>query len=288
MVEPDSRKRGTLRNDHFRRGRRLWKPLFVASGGHEDVMKHLAIIAIALALSGCAERGLTQADAPGNSLIPNSMVPELGESSKVAHVVIIFQENRTPDNLFNGLPGADTVRSGQNSHGDTVKLKPELLTAPFRVDHKHRAFKAEYANGKMNGFDRAQSICKPHATCPPKDIRAYSYVPRNEVKPYFTLAMHYTFADRMFQTNEGPSFPAHQYILSGTSTIENGSAIRASENAFSPSRKFTGGCDSPPGSHVTLIDAAGDEDQHMYPCFDRLSLIQLIDAKSLTWHYYQE
>jgi phospholipase C len=249
--------------------------------------RRCAVFAVMTALAGCGQASTVGAPASDRALSDVRVLPNQA-SSKIQHVVIIFQENRTPDNLFNGLPGADTVRSGQNSHGDTVKLKPELLTAPFGVDHKHRAFKAEYANGKMNGFDRAQSICKPHATCPPKDIRAYSYVPRNEVKPYFTLAMHYTFADRMFQTNEGPSFPAHQYILSGTSTIENGSAIRASENAFSPSRKFTGGCDSPPGSHVTLIDAAGDEDQHMYPCFDRLSLIQLIDAKSLTWHYYQE
>ena len=67
--------------------------------------------------------------------------------------------------------------------------------------------------------------------CPAPDIRAYGYVPRHEVEPYFAMAESYAFADHMFQTNEGPSFPAHQYILSGTSTIRNGSQLRASENA---------------------------------------------------------
>ena len=32
-------------------------------------------------------------------------------SSPIQHVVIIIQENRTTNDLFNGLPGADTVRT---------------------------------------------------------------------------------------------------------------------------------------------------------------------------------
>jgi phospholipase C len=250
-------------------------------------MKHLAIIAIALALSGCAERGLTQADAPGNSVIPNSMVPELGESSKVAHVVIIFQENRTPDNLFNGLPGADTVRSGKNSRGESVPLRPVPLTAPYDISHEHRAYLVEHANGALDGFNDVMSACQAGKRCPPHDVRAYGYVPRTEVEPYFEMAQGYTFGDRMFETNEGPSFPAHQYIISGTSTPSNGSQLRAASNALAPSGGFSGGCDSPPGSYVLLIDPSGNEDQGTYPCFDRLTLMDLLDHKSLSWRYYE-
>ena len=36
-------------------------------------------------------------------------------SSKITHVVIIFQENRTTDDLFNGFPGADTARLRNSS-----------------------------------------------------------------------------------------------------------------------------------------------------------------------------
>ena len=46
------------------------------------------------------------------------------------------------------------------------------------------------------------------------------------------MAVQYAFADRMFQTNQGPSFPAHQYIVSGTSSIGDGSSLRAAENPF--------------------------------------------------------
>jgi phospholipase C len=112
-------------------------------------------------------------------------------------------------------------------------------------------------------------------------------VPRKEVQPYFTMAEQYAFADRMFQTNSGPSFPAHQYILSGTSTISEGSSLRASENPITAKQNFTGGCDSPAGTLVTLIDAKGSESSEAYPCFDRPALTDLIDAKHLSWHYYQ-
>ncbi len=208
-------------------------------------------------------------------------------SSEIQHVVIIIQENRTTNDLFNGLAGAGTVLSAKNSRGQTVQLQPEMLTAPYDISHKHSAFETEYANGQVDGFDRVGSWCNRGATCPASDVRAYGYVPKSEVMPYFVMASRYTFASNMFQTNEGPSFPAHQYFLSGTSTIADGSALRAAENPHAPSGTITGGCDSPQGSLVTLIDQYGQENQSTYPCFQRNSLIQLIEAQGLSWRYYQ-
>lgn len=211
-------------------------------------------------------------------------------SSIIQHVVIIIQENRSTNDLFNGLPGADTVRSAMNSQGQTVQLQPRLLTAPYDVDHKHAAFETEYANGQLNGFDQVSSYCNPGAKCPPPDVRAYGYVPQSEVQPYFVMAKRYSFASRMFQTNEGPSFPAHQYLLSGTSTIADGSPLRAAANprtSSGTSSQSLGGCDSPAGTLVTLIDPYGNENQETFPCFERNSLIQLIEEQGLSWHYYQ-
>ncbi|MBV8197233.1 MAG: hypothetical protein JO263_03800 [Candidatus Eremiobacteraeota bacterium] len=122
--------------------------------------------------------------------------------------MIIVQENRSTNELFNGLTGADTVTSGLNSHGQTVLLNPHLLTAPIDLSHKHSAFVTEYAKGNMNGFDLVASSCAKGAKCPPADVRAYAYVPQREVQPYFEMAQRYAFADHMFQTNQGPSFHA--------------------------------------------------------------------------------
>ncbi len=210
-----------------------------------------------------------------------------GPSGKIQHVIIIVQENRSVDNLFHGLPGADTADYGYNSYGQKVELQPIPLTDRYDVSHAHSAFLTEYANGKLNGFNLVSSRCPKGEQCPPPGVRAYAYVPQKEIQPYFTLAEQYAFADRMFQTNQGPSFPAHQYIVSGTSTTSNGSKLRAAENPTAPNGKLTGGCDSPAGSLVALIDSNGNENQQVYPCFDRTALSDLLEAKSLTWSYYQ-
>ncbi len=69
-------------------------------------------------------------------------------ASKIHHVVIIFQENRSFDDLFNGFPGADTVTYGYNSQGQKVPLRPISLTAPWDLDHTHTGFLNDYNGGR--------------------------------------------------------------------------------------------------------------------------------------------
>jgi phospholipase C len=209
--------------------------------------------------------------------------PHFGQ--KVQHVVIIFQENRTPDNLFNGLPGADTVTSGLNSSGGIVKLQPIPLEAGYDIDHTHAAWVTEYNGGSMNGFDEVMLHPNDGVTPPPN--AAYGYVPSAETKPYFQLAETYTFADRMFQTNQGPSFPAHQYIISGTSAPTGSSNLLAAENPTLP-QFHSAGCDAPPTVLVALIDPNGSENTFLPPCFDHETLFDLLDASGITWKYYAE
>jgi phospholipase C len=209
-------------------------------------------------------------------------------SGKIKHVVIIIQENRTVDNLFNGYPGADTQSWGLNHKGNHVPLISVSMTAPYDISHAHTSFVTEYAGGKMNGFDLAVSRCAKPGACPPPNLRAYAKVPLNEAKPYWDMAHYWVLADRMFQTNQGPSFPAHQYTISGTSTLTTGSSLRAAENSEAPKgKRFSGGCDSPAGSTVRLIDEFGNENHKAYPCFDRPTLTDLLDAKRIVWHYYE-
>ncbi len=207
-------------------------------------------------------------------------------SSRVDHVVIVIQENRTVDYLFNGLPGADTVQRGKMSDGQKVALQPISLAARYGISHRHSAFKVEYDHGRLDGFDKVHTHCQTRRRCPPGYLRAYGYAPHAEVKPYFAMAEQYGFADRMFQSNQGPSFPAHQYLLSGTSEIAPHSTLLAAENPRTPNGGLTGGCDSPKGSLVVLINPKGRENQATYPCFEHLALPDLLERRSLSWRYY--
>jgi phospholipase C len=247
-----------------------------------------SILVLALALAACGGGGGSPPGPrpPNPSPAPSASAVPTPEPSGIDHVVIIFQENRSPDNLFHGLPGADTnVTSGVNSRNQLVPLEPVRLAVPFDLGHTHRAFETDWNGGLMNGFDHQKGDC---LNCPPPDMRAYSYVVQSDVQPYFDLAERYVFGDRMFQTNQGPSFPAHQFIISGTSVAlpVSGEMIAENPKNSSPQTK-SGGCDSPAGTLVALIDPEGKENLHVFPCFDHPTLMDLLDAKGVSWHYYQ-
>jgi phospholipase C len=75
--------------------------------------------------NGCAG---SNSSGNGGSSAPN----------KIQHVVVIFQENRTPDNLFHGLPNADIANSGLNSLGQTIPLQPIPLANRYDLGHRDR------------------------------------------------------------------------------------------------------------------------------------------------------
>ena len=241
-------------------------------------MRKLALVLGLGALAACGGGGGGSAPIPAPTITP-TQPPATG---KITHIVIIFQENRTPDNLFHGLPGADIANSGLTSGGQVVPLAPVDMTAPYDLDHSHPGFVTDYASGADTGFHPVGTVgCT--TSCPPT---AYGYVPPSEVQPYFTMAEKYTFADRMFQSNEGPSFPAHQYIIAGTSEPSVGSNLLASENPSVPSGGLLSGCASTAGVTVALIDPSGSENHSLFPCFEHPTLMDSLDAAHLTWKYY--
>jgi len=237
---------------------------------------------------------ITVTGADANALAPNNGYQPLTltTASVIQHVVIIMQENRTPDNLFQDpvliARGADIASSGVNSLGQTIALTPiDLGTAGssplyYDLDHSHPAFESMYDGGKMDGADLIRCTPLPLTVCPPN--AQFAYVMPADVQPYFAMAEQYTFGDRMFQSNEGPSYPAHQFILAGTSAPTATSTLFASEDP--PLGR--GGCVGPPTHTVSMIDAAGSETSQPpeYACFEHPTLSDLLEAQGLTWRYY--
>jgi phospholipase C len=223
--------------------------------------------------------------------------------SKINHIVIIFQENRTPDNLFQDpvliSRGADIATQGTTSTGAIVKLTPVSLVTNYDLGHGHDSFleacdyNASTNTCAMDGADTNQ--CDPSQNCPADP--EYQYVQASDVQPYYTMAETYTFGDRMFQTNQGPSFPAHQYILSGTSRIAATSTIEVSENPSKDGRDTTpvtywAGCLAPPGSEDSAIDISNPNPEAQqttvyFPlCYEHPTLTDLLDNANLSWKYY--
>ena len=164
----------------------------------------------ALLLAGCGM---------GSPALPymrgDTMMAALNETGagKITHIVYIVQENRSFDNLFHNYPGADTVSSGKNSHGQTIELQPVHLNAYYDIDHSAGAmFSACNAPAgdlpgthcRMNGFDLEQYYNVPPGLKHPQ----YTYTPAGESKPYFAMAREGSLADRMFQSQIDESFVA--------------------------------------------------------------------------------
>jgi len=227
--------------------------------------RHVAA-ALALALAGCGSGGGSSSQVPA----PPSA------RTAIKHVVVIIQENRSVDNLFNGFPGADTVASGPTSSGVTRPLATVPLAEPYDVGHGHLDFVAAFNGGLMNGFDQERT------SGPAPAYAAYGLVRRSDVEPYWQLAQQFTLTDRTFASNSGPSYASHQYLIAGQSN-------RVAENPHlakgTPAQADAWGCDSAPGSTTVLLGPGG-ESPGPFPCFDYPTLGDELDAAGVSWAYY--
>jgi phospholipase C len=104
----------------------------------------------------------------------------------------------------------------------------------------------------------------------------------------------------MFQSNQGPSWPAHLYIIGGDSSWPAVMPYFTKDNPYqtggalagtvSPAlESLLGGCDSPSNTVSDTIDpATGKAGPNPYPCFERTVLSDLLDKKGISWKYYQQ
>jgi len=217
-----------------------------------------------------------------------------------SHIIIVVQENRTPDNLFGAhapnspcgtlgdFPGADIVSTGVGNGTNNCNAVYPLI-AGFDPNHQNADWVKDYDGGNMDGFcDGGSAPCQP-----------YSFVRSPDVAAYFAIATTYGFANYMFQTNQGPSLEAHQFLFTGTSAPV---AVNGSNDYYwyfvkdNPASATSSGC--PINTDLTWIDPLG----HTYAnpplnseCYAHDSLVTGatycnsqtgICDKSATWRYY--
>ena len=293
--------------------------------------------------------------------------------SQIKNVIVIFQENRTPDNLFHGLspkcaippgstgfkactpsPVTDTCydispcgvsdqKTKANPNGDPVPiaLTAAPLAGSFDPDHSHRGFVGMCDPDPVTLECRDDGAwftsCKPDAngncTVP---TSSYAYVDNVPVTnyngskghlldPYLTFAKQYGWANFMYQTNQGPSYPAHQFLFAGTSAptaADDANAVYVSENFNGKIVGNAAGCllpsgganrviaasvpNSPPPDCVKFpatascieypgnvfentvtnqINTVGNEAIGTY-CYPHKSMADLLDPAHVSWKYY--
>lgn len=132
-------------------------------------------------------------------------------------------------------------------------------------------------------------------TCPSQPQFRFVANHSGILDPYLTLATQYGWANYMFQTNQGPSFPAHQFIFGGTSAptaADDHMGIFASENMKGALHSnWRAGCIAEASTRVELIrpnpnpPLPGIENSEIYPCFDHQTIPDILPAP-FSWRYY--
>ncbi|MGB6690985.1 MAG: alkaline phosphatase family protein [Terracidiphilus sp.] len=269
---------------------------------------------------------------------------------QIKNVVVIFQENRTPDNLFHFLtpacplpPFADRLHSCtpvlvtpscydispcglSNQSGITVPvaLTPVPLAGGIDPDHSHKAFK------QMCDPDPVTMACRNDGAWKTSAPKGYSYgyvdnkavtnsdgSPGHLLDPYLTFAKQYGWANFMFQTNQGPSYPAHQFMFAGTSAPtaeDDANSTFVSENFNNVVYSEVAGCLAPLDTTNELLSPVVNGQQssecHLYAggsvqecpigntdllfpsnpvgtfCYSHQSMADVLDPHSISWKYY--
>jgi len=229
--------------------------------------------------------------------------------SNFAHVIIVIQENRTPDNLFQGLcrppygksTSCSTKPTGSQYDIQTSNWKdktsstgvsspgPVKLANAYDLGHKHSSF-TDLCDQTVAGVCLMDGAALNNCvgTCPTKPAFKFVSNMTGILNPYLDIATQYGWANYMFQTNQGPSFPAHQFLFGGTSApsaSDDAIGTFAAENVAPDVKGTIAGCIALQTTTVSVITTAG-ETTMMYPCFEHETLSDLLDVAGISWKYY--
>jgi phospholipase C len=234
-----------------------------------------------LALAAVVSAVACSSNSGGSSVPPApESAPSLrrASGSPIRHVVFIIQENRSFNNLFVNYPGARTATYGYDTKGRKIRVRPGALGSDSDPAHSSAAFfaacdgqgKLPGTNCKMDGWNVENA-----GLGLPKDA-AYSYVPEDEIEPYWAIARQYVLADRMFSSNLDGSFIAHQYVV----------AAYASAAVDYPLSRW--GCEGGKDDTVATLTNERADGPSIVACFDNPTIASEADAASVSWRFYAD
>jgi phospholipase C len=177
---------------------------------------------LAAAITTLAVASLGQAGAAGAKTDrPGKPQGSPGDITKIDHVVVLMQENRSYDNYFSqlhfqGQPESDVESQKPNPNPlGGPPIHPFLETSPCEVadlNHSWNGTDEEWDGGRMDGFTAANA-----APADPTGSRTMGYYDSRTLPFYYGIANEFAIADRYFASAPTPTFPNRLFLLTGTS-----------------------------------------------------------------------
>jgi phospholipase C len=188
----------------------------------------------------------------------------------IKHVIILFKENRSFDNLFGRFPGANGTTTGM-SHGQKVTLSLATDTVAGDLPHHHPDYVRDLDGGKIDGFARNGFVAQA----------AYSQFSAVQLANYYRWAHDFVLADNFFSSEAGPSFPNHLFLIGGQSGGAHDDPIH---DDILPGRTRVWGCDAAPAERIVVDSGSGT--QQVRPCFDFPTVGDRLNAAGEGWSFY--
>jgi phospholipase C len=200
--------------------------------------------------------------------------------SRIKHIVIIMQENRSFDHYFGTYPGADGIP--MDDAGVPLACLPQIdggaCVRPFHDPndvngggpHGEAAAIEDIHGGAMDGFlvvaQTGATNCtnlQDPACLHGKPIDAVGWHDQRELPNYWAYARAFVLQDRMFESNASWSEPAHLYLVSEWSAR----CSRAGD----------------PSSCVNALESPGTAGVGPFAWTD---LTYLLNRAGVSWRYY--
>ncbi len=144
-------------------------------------------------------------------------------------------------------------------------------------------------------------------------VTNYTGPPGHLLDPYLTFAKQYGWANYMFQTNQGPSYPAHQYLFAGTSAVTAADDAKSTFVGENVDPGNLSGCLAPKSATSNIVspvlgsvtpgcgnfafrsvqECVVSNTALIYPtspvgsfCHTHQSMSDVLDAHGISWKYY--
>jgi phospholipase C len=222
---------------------------------------------------------------PGSTSLPVSN-DLLTARTKIKHIVVIMQENRSFDHYFGTYPGADgipmqngvpTVCVNDPKTGQCVKPFHDPNDINHGGPHGSTNAIADIAAGKMDGFIQSvengrKGFClnpnAPGCTSGLQGPDVMGWHDAREIPNYWAYAQHFVLQDKMFEPNASWSLPSHLFMVSGWSA--------SCTNPQDP-MSCTSNLDKP----ALKIKAGNTNEQYAWT-----DLTYLLYKNNVSWAYY--
>jgi phospholipase C len=162
-----------------------------------------------------------------DTVSPGSLRGRAGPPSKIEHVVVLMQENRSFDHYFGMMPGvrgfADPSVSRQIFYQPDTD-NPDGYLLPFHIDTTGSSAQAlpsnshswgpqhdSWASGAMNGFVSSHLAADGVA-----GQYTMAYFERNDIPFHWALADAFTVCDDYHCAMLGPTWPNRLFLMTGT------------------------------------------------------------------------